>query len=325
MLEILIDNRNGNVWDISEIVSEAKWKTSRVGKPGEFEFTLIKNGGNIKDFKYENGNIVRVRYKHNGTWHNIFYGYVFEIEEGKNEDAKIKCYDQTRYLMFKDTYVFKNVTATDVVRRIANDFGLVTGKLANTGYRIPSMVEDNKKLMDIICKALDHTLINTNIIYNFFDDFGKLTLKDARDMLVLISIGDGSLLYDYTYKRSIDSDTYNRVKLVQDNKKTGKRDVYIAQDSKNIAKWGVLQLYEKVEENKNAAQIKELLNQLIKLKNREEKSLKLPAIGDPRIRAGCYIPVTISDLKINQAFIVNECTHKFDGADHTMELEVKVI
>ena len=53
MLEILIDNRNGNVWDISEIVSEAKWKTSRIGKPGEFEFTLIKNGGNIKDFKYE--------------------------------------------------------------------------------------------------------------------------------------------------------------------------------------------------------------------------------------------------------------------------------
>lgn len=101
--------------------------------------------------------------------------------------------------------------------------------------------------------------------------------------------------------------------------------MYILQDSKNIAKWGLLQLYQKVDEDKNEAQIKELGNQLIKLKNREEKSFKLEAIGDIRVRAGCYVPITISSLGINQPFLVNEATHSFDGNDHTMSIELQMV
>lgn len=326
MLEVLVDNRNGNVWDISEIVTNEKWKTSRIGKPAEFDFTLLKGGVNDdKKFHIANGNVIRVRKKQEGKWENVFYGYVFTIKDGKDEDVQIKAYDQTRYLMFNDTYVFKKAKANEIVKKIAKDFNLSTSTLTDTGYVIPTMVEDNKKLMDIICKALDLTLINSNRNYVFYDDFGKLTIQDVKDMLVLISIGDNSLLYDFSYEKSIDSETYNRIKIIKDNKKSGKRDVYILQDSKNIAKWGLLQLYQKVDEDKNEAQIKELGNQLIKLKNREEKSFKLEAIGDIRVRAGCYVPITISSLGINQPFLVNEATHSFDGNDHTMSIELQMV
>ena len=51
-------------------------------------------------------------------------------------------------------------------------------------------------------------------------------------------VGDGSLVTDYTYKRDIDSDTYNRVKLVRKNEKSGRTDVYVHEDTDTIKNVG---------------------------------------------------------------------------------------
>lgn len=324
MLNILIDNKDGNVWDITQIVVDVSWKTSRIGKAGSLDFTLIKNApGQDKTFKYTNGDIVRVQRAEDGA--NVFYGYIFSIDGGRDETVRISCYDQLRYLMANDTYVFANVTAADVVKKIAADFGLKLGQIDDTGYKIPTMAEDNQKLLDIICKALDLTLINTGKNYVFLDDFGSLSVRNVNDLLLDFIIGDGSLMTDYTHKISIDSDTYNQIKLYRDNKETGKREIYQAFDSVNMAKWGVLQLYQSVDEGMNEAQINELLDTLATLKNRESKTLKIEAIGDLRVRAGCYLRIQIQEYGINQPFLVDECTHSFDGADHRMSLELKAI
>lgn len=317
MLEVLLDNKDGNVWDISELVSLVSWKTVRIGQPGSLDITLVKH----KDLKIEPGAVIRVRSDNT----NVFYGYVFTIEQSQDDDIRLIAYDQIRYLLSSDTYVFANVTANDVIRRIAQDLELRIGTMENTGYRIPTLVEDNQKLLDIICKALDLTLIATGQIYVFYDDFGLLTLRNAKNMAVDIMVGDESLAYGYSHKRTIDDDTYNRIKLVKDNKDTGKREVYIAQDSANIAKWGRLQYFQKVDEKLNSAQIKEMLDQLIQLKNREKRTFRIDALGDLRIRAGCYVPIAIEELGINQHFLVDECTHKWDGSIHTMSLDLKVV
>ncbi|WP_328802032.1 hypothetical protein T3H97_06380 [Paenibacillus sp. LX16] len=321
-MEILLDNKNGRVWDVSQIVSDATWTTKRIGAASSFEFTMIK-GGIYQDpsFVINNGDVIRVR---DGDW-NIFYGYVFEINESRDESVKVKCYDQIRYLMSNDTYVFKGIKASDVVRRIADDFGLKTGTLQDTGYVIPVMIEDNKKLLDTIWKALDLTLIHSGQNFIFFDDFGKLMVRRLSELKVNIGIGDESLMTDFEYTRSIDTDTYTKIKIVQNNKKTGKRDVYIAQDSANSARWGQLQLYQVADEKQNAAQINQLLSQLAQLKNRETRSLSLTAIGVPGIRAGSFIPVVIEELGLSQYFCVDECSHSFEGAVHTMKLKLVVV
>ena len=48
---------------------------------------------------------------------------------------------------------------------------------------------------------------------------------------------------NFEYASEIDSNTYNKIKLTYDNEKTGKREVYIAQDGGHINQWGVLQYY----------------------------------------------------------------------------------
>lgn len=317
MLEILLDNREGNVLDISQLVSSVTWKTVRIGRPGSLDLRLIK----YNDLKIDPGAVIRVR---NGA-NNVFYGYVFVIDRGSDDEVQITAYDQVRYLLSNDTYVYANATATEIIRKIAQEFGLKTGEIANTNYRITTMVEDNQKALDVIFKALDLTLIATGNAFVFYDDFGFLTLRNANDMAVDVAIGDESLAYAYSYKRSIDDDTYNRIKLVQNNKETNRRDVYIAQDSSNIARWGRLQYFQVVDEKMNSAQIKELLNTLIQLKNRERKSFRIDALGDLRIRAGNYVPIILSELDINQYFLVDECTHRWDGDAHTMQLTLRVV
>ena len=94
-------------------------------------------------------------------------------------------------------------------------------------------------------------------MFVLWDDFGSLAITDVETAKLDLFVGDGSLATGYTYDQDIDSDTYNKIKLVKDNKTTGKRDVYIYQDSKNMTLWGILQDYETVDESMNEAQIKE--------------------------------------------------------------------
>lgn len=319
-MEVLVDNKNGTVWDMP--VSSINWKTSRIGKAGTLEADLI-----IKDplkAPINNGDIVRVKDGQN----KIFYGYVFDSGITRDSKLSILAYDQTRYLMSNDTFVFAATTATAGIKKIASDFQLKVGSFEQTVYKVPALVEDDKKAFDVIAKFLDSTLIATNRNYVFFDDFGSLMLKNIQNMKIAAEefyIGEESLLYDFNYKKSIDDETYNRVKLVQDNKDTGKREVYIAQDSKRIARWGRLQHFQKVEEKMTSAQIKDLLNRLIALRNRETKSLKLDCLGHWKVRAGSFVLVYIEKLGIKEYFLVNECSHKWNEGVHTMNLDLKVI
>ncbi|MDR9857818.1 hypothetical protein RJP21_29945 [Paenibacillus sp. VCA1] len=323
-LSVKLINRQGAStdaeWDVSEIVESLSWKTSRMGKAGSLSFTMIRPVQTEK-FTYNNGDIVRVQFDKK----NIFHGYIFSIDEGRDEAVKITAYDQVRYLMNTDTYVFKGVTASDVLKRIAKDFNLKLGKVADTGYKIPTMSEDGQKLLDIICKAITLTYSSTGRDYCLYDDFGSLCLRGVNDMQLDLVVGDESLMYDYQINRSIDNDTYNQIKLYKDNKKSGKREVYMAKDSVNIKRWGVLQLYQSVDEDMNQAQINQMLTNLAKLKNRESKSLKVSALGDIRIRAGMRVRIVISKYGVDQALLVDECSHDFDGAEHTMTLDLRVV
>lgn len=266
MLEFLIDNKNGNVWNVSEIAKNLTWTTTRVGRPASIDFTLIGSGiFQDRTFTVNNGDIVRVRYNNA----NVFYGYVFSVNINQEGEMRIKAYDQVRYLLNKDTKVFRNATTGDAILQIATDFNLKVGRIDDTGYRIPLRREDDETLLDMIENMNTLTINATGRFFVFFDDFGALSLRNVTGFQAGFYIGDGSLMTGFEFGRDIDSDTYNRIKLYRDNQQIGKREIYLAQDSANISRWGVLQLYQSIDENMNEAQISELLNQLVQLHNRE--------------------------------------------------------
>lgn len=322
MIQVLIHGKEGQVWDVSSVISGMNWKTSRIGRAGSLELSLIK-GGIYQDsaFTIQNGDVVKVAMGKQP----VFYGYLFTISGGPGEEVKLTAYDQMRYLMNEDGYSFEGVTAGEILQRIAEDFGLKLGKVADTGYKIPRLREDSAKLIDIICKAITLTFASTGRDYCLYDHYGSLTLQNVDESEINLIIGDGSLMYDYQVQTSIDSATYNQIKLYRDNKDTNRREIFMAKDSVNIERWGLLQLFESVDENKNKAQIEEQLRVLATIHNRETRSLQVSALGDIRIRAGMRVRIRIAEYGVDQALLVDQCTHRFEGTDHTMELELRVV
>ncbi|SEU26603.1 hypothetical protein [Paenibacillus sp. NFR01] len=320
-MELLIKNKDGGIWDIAGIATDITWKTARSGKPATLELKLVDSGiYQHPKFKIENGDILQ--FSKDGI--DVFYGFVFSIDTGSDQEISVTAYDQVRYLLANGTYVLQNITASELISKIAKDHGLKTGALDAAEYRIPSLIEDDKKLLDIIMNAVGGELQNKGRLMAFYDDFGKLTLRGPEHMLLNVILGAGHSLYDYSLKKSIDDDTYNTIFLYKDNEVTGKREFFPVADKDNVARWGILQLYQKADDQANDAQIMEKANNLLKLHNREKYSLSVQAIGDLRVRAGNFIYVLLEEME-TQLFLVDQCSHKISGGEHTMSLDIKVV
>ncbi|HWL13453.1 MAG TPA: hypothetical protein VNQ57_10725 [Ureibacillus sp.] len=318
-LEVLIDNRDGVIWEVP--LSSLTWKTVKTGGAGVLDCTLI-NLDPLKD-KVVSGAVVRATYGEQ----KIFYGYSKKRAFSMSEEFKITAYDQLKYLKYSDTFVLSSMTASAAFQKICSDFGVTIGIVDDTKYKLPAMVEEDKEALDVLAKCLDSTLVATNNNFVMYDDFGKATLRNISSLVIdptEFYIGEESLLYDFDYEASIE-DSYNRIKLVIDDKEASKRKVFIAQDSANIAKWGRMQYYEKVDENMTAAQVEGLLDALLTTHNKEKETLTLKCLGDWRVRAGRMVFVYLEKLNLKKLFLVDECTHDWKSGVHTMSLKVKVV
>lgn len=139
-------------------------------------------------------------------------------------------------------------------------------------------------------------------------------------------VGTGSLLLDYTYKTDIDEHTCNSVKLVRPNEAAGKGDVFQAMDSGNIGKWGLLQLYQTVDEALNDAQAAAQAKSMLSYYNRRWRTLKVSSLGLPGLRAGQMLFMDVpylGDIHLKQLVLLEKVTHTFENDLHLMDFEVQ--
>lgn len=309
--------KDGKIIDYTNAFTGIEWETQRFDAPGKLTFSGVEPTG----IALPEGTAVTFT---DGA--SVFKGYVFTAERDRYGNISYTAYDQLRYLKANASYSWEAVTLEQIITDIASDFLLTVGDLASTGYTFPSLIKENETCLDIIFDALSQVIYQTGKIWLFYDDAGKLVLREATTLQTTGIIGDGSMMTDYTYKRDIDSDTYNRVKLVKPNKDSGRTDVYMYEDTETIGKWGLLQYYDKVDDNLTPAQIQEKAQAYLKYYNRVLQSLTVEAIGVPGIRAGSIIPVLIRDvqeLTLNRVLLVEKCTHSYEGDYHTMSLDVR--
>lgn len=311
-VELLIQHGNKV---FSPVVQEGiTWSTERKGCPGELQFKVVKDD----IISFEEGDAVRL--KVNGA--NVFYGFIFKKKRNKDQIITVTAYDQLRYLKNKDTYVYENKTAGELIKMIAKDFKMQTGSIENTGFKIASRVEENTALFDMIQNALDMTLENQKYMYVMYDDFGKIALKGLDNMRLNLLI-DEETGENFDYTSSIDENTYNKIKLTYDNEDTGKREVYISQDSKNMNSWGVLQYFDTLKEGENG---KAKADALLSLYNKKTRNLSVTnAFGDTRVRAGSMVVVMLDlgDVKVKNWMLVEKCKHEFKESQHTMNLTLR--
>lgn len=321
----LYDNRNEKAYDISEVISNLEITTHIQDDPGKATFDLIKCDG----IEFWEGATVSIQI----DGYKIFRGFVFSKKGNKNtEFVSVTCYDQLRYLKNKDSYVFENVTSDQIFSKICNDFVLKHRVVDRSSYVCAPRSNDATILYEIIKEALDDTLIHSKNWFIIRDNYGVLEHINVFSLQAGVVLGDESGVEDFTYETSIDKDTYNQIKLYRDNDKSGKREIYIVNDTINggntIKAWGILQLYEKVDEKLNGAQIEQKAKNLLRLHNNTKRSLKLQSRGVPHVCAGSIFKCAIEDLGdayLNRYLLVTQCTHKISNGSHTMELTTEVV
>ena len=311
-IEILVMDENGKPARIQEpiVLEGIEWETSRKGEPGKLTFTCIKD----ETLSFPEG--AHVRFTYDDV--KVFYGFVFTKQRNKEHHIQVTAYDQLRYLKNKTSYIFSNIRADQVVSRVAKDFLLKTGSLANTGHVIQKFNKENMTLFDIILDAVDVTCRATVKLYVLYDDFGKITLKNIKDTKIDLLIND-TTAEDFDYSTSIDSNTYNRIVLT-DSENKSEKNVVKAQDPKHITQWGVLQYFEAMSNGGNTQATAE---ELLKMYNAVSRSLSIKGhFGDIRCRAGSgvYLDLNLGDMHARQHMLVDKATHVFNHDDHYMDL-----
>ncbi len=309
MIKLIIE-KGGRLYK-PHIVGEVTLHSEKVGVATKVTFDVLPD----KDLDFTEGSIVRVYFEDK----KLFYGFVFSKSRNKKNIINVVAYDQLRYLKNRDTMNYINLTASEVIKKVASNFSLKVGDIADSKYRI-SRIERNSPLLNIIETALKSTKDNTNKDYVFYDDFGKLTLKDVKDLKTKIIINESSA-EDFTYSTSIDIDTYNKIVLLpyESNKED---DPYCPsiEDSKNIDSWGVLQLVTSVEKEENQ---NEKLKALKKEYNKKTVNLSIKNnLGDVEVRAGVmvYVKLNLHEMYFEDYLVVDKCTHKFFDSQHFMDL-----
>ena len=286
------------------------WTTNWQGTPGKLTFDIISPG-----FKIPKGTEIQF-------WDSdekLFFGYVFETKNGKNKIISVTAYDQLRYLKNEDTRAFTNMTATEIIQKIAADTYMRCGTLEDSGFKIASLIKKSS-YFDMILDAITKTNMNTRNLFILDDDFGKLRLRNIANTAVGILLDEESA-ENYSYSSSIDSDTYNQVKVVREDKENKKKSVFIAKDSSKIQEWGLLQLVEDLGEKENG-QVK--ADTLLKLKNRETKRFSLSkCFGDNKLRAGnrCYVKLKTEEETIDSMMLIEKAKHTYYKDAHFMDLE----
>lgn len=309
MYELLI--QNGGTIYLPAVEDSVTWDTERKGSPGRLSFSVVKDAG----LNFQEGN--PVSFRQDGK--DVFYGFVFTKRRDKGGLIQVTAYDQLRYLKNKDTVREVGVKASDLLKMLAEDFRLQCGEIEDTGYTIESIAEDDQSLFDIILGALDETMQATGKLFVLYDDFGKLCLRNIANMKREFLV-DRDVSEDIDYSSSIDSQTYNKIKLAYENSGTGKRDLFIAQDGEAINRWGVLQYYESVQTETGAAQ---KADALLKLYNRKTRTLTVKGVlGDISIRAGTLVPVSLhlGDIVANTFMLAEKVKHTFKENEHFMDL-----
>ena len=315
--EMLVQGKSsGQIYDITNCVTNADWTTQRCDQPGKLSFHVL-----ISDtWQMEPGDVVR--FSMDGELQ--FYGWVFTKADTRFGESDITCYDRLRYLKANASYAFYNQSASDIIRQIAGDLQLTTGSLVDTGYQLPSLIEQNKTCFDIIQDAIEQTLLNTSTLYVLYDDGNGLALQQPSSMISDVVLGDLSLLTDYTFTTDIDKDTYNSIKLVKPNTETGRAEVYLSEDSGNIGQWGLLQLYQTVDDSKNEAQVKAQGAAMLEYYNRATRTLKVEALGVSGLRAGQMVLIKSEEIAggISQYVMIEKASHHYENGIHTMTLDM---
>lgn len=312
----LIDSRNGDTYDISEIISNLTITSKIDLTPGTCTFTIP----DATKLDFQPGAIVSITINGNP----MFRGAIFSKSRTRHiKEIAIKCYDYVRYLQNKSWMKVENKSCTQVFTDICTKLNIQNASVSRSSSFIPeSKIYDNKTYLEILKDLVKRELAYNHQIYFIRQIDNKFQFMNSADCVLQREIGDNAGVCDLRYETAIDKGVYNQVVLYRDCEDGVRRDT-VVEDSELMKQQGLLRLYQKYDTNSiSPEQAKNRAEEALRAYKHANRKLSLTCIGQEDVFAGSYIRVKLAlgDINLDQYCLITSCTHKIDGSVHSMEL-----
>jgi hypothetical protein len=232
---------------------------------------------------------------------------------------QITAYDEAIYLTkSEETDKYIEMTASQIVQKICNDFGIPTGQIDDTGYIIPRLIMRDKTLWDIIVTALTITKDQTGRRYFIYASEGKINLLYRAEQVAKWILEDTTSIIDANYSQSIE-EMKNQIKIVgQDENK--QPVLAVVKDDGLVAQFGVLQMVQSADPQMKQDEINQMAEQLLLDHGKIKDEATIEAIGIDDIYAGKAVYIFERMTEIMGAYYVSTDEHTWENGKHTMSL-----
>ncbi|MCL2828358.1 MAG: hydrolase [Oscillospiraceae bacterium] len=293
------------------IADEITLELCRAGAPGKLTFQVVKDS----IISFHEGDRVVLRLGETVC----FSGFVFSKRRQYGGVIAVTAYDQLRYLKNRDTYVYEDMTATELLQRVAADWRIPCGELRETGYRLPSRVENGRPILDILQTALDLTTEQTGQVFVLYDEAGRIRLSHVGELALDTLVHTGSM-GNFDYTSSIDHGTYSAVQLYRTDRALGETVFYESQRDDLVRHWGMLRYFGRLEADLDGQTA--VANVLQRYGRKTRRLQIVDAVGDLRVRGGSLLPVDLylGDIVVGEPLMVERVNHQFSEGGHLMEL-----
>ncbi|MNZ78216.1 phage late control protein GPD [compost metagenome] len=278
----------------------------------------ISNTGDLRDLymKFEKGGELRLLLDEK---QELFRGVLFADQINSKGQMTLTAYDENIYLTkSKDTKIFRNQSASAVVKRLCNEFSIPVGEIHDTGYVIPKLVFRDKTLFEMMVMALTETQKQNGQRFLITSREGKLQLLARKEQKGKWVLENGVNLINASYSQSIE-ETRTQIKVVGGDAKK-KELTASAKDGELIQRFGIMQHLEKPEQGMTKSQMDQRAKQLLKDLATIEDQAQIECLGIPDVVSGSCVYVKESITGILGGYYVSADEHKFENGSHTMSL-----
>ncbi len=320
-IEMLIKNHD-KIYNATNLLQgEIIIEKSILGSCGKLVCSIIRDG----NVQFVEGNQIQF-FADNKLF---FSGWIMKKTRTSKQIITVTAYDQFFYLIKnKDTYVYYNKKASELIQMIANDYGLEIGAICDTAWQIPQRIEEGQTLWDMINTALHLTQKETAKEYFFYDECGKLTLKQKSDMVQNVVLQCDGSIQDYVYTTDISEDTYNGVQLFQAGRLETEKLSYRDEKQEEIKKWGRLLYYQRVDHRLTQYDLKAIGDTILSQKCRVKKNLILKQIsGEVMLIPGNSIFIELPELaeiSLKGMYVIEKCVYHFFNGGYQSDFYIRM-
>lgn len=302
--------------DITEVSGSINLSTSVDTLGASLVFNIARNYNDLSYLfsdEIETGDVVILTNEK-----ELFRGVIVSISTTKYSRT-VECLDYCFYLnKNKVIKQFDHIAASVAIKQLLQEINAPEGEISNISTSITKVYYSNT-IAEIINDILKQVNEELGVKYKLEFIDNKFNVNPFKKINV-------EFRYKQTGNETINEsiqDMKNRI-LVTSNEQESTEILAIAEDTKNIEKYGSLQEIINVDPEQKEAKVRNIAKTKLKELNKVFKTVSLEGFGDDNFRAGRVVYLNNSKLKLFGEFLIKSCVHTWRKGEHIVNLEVEL-